>query len=183
MMVNVLLPLEVTVTVLVAVLPVVTLPKESDVGLTVMAAADAGFSCTVNVLVVLLSEAVSFTALEAVTAETVAEKLALVAPAATVTDAGTVIALLLLESATVNPGWLAAAVSVTVQLSVPAPVIELLLQLRLLRLPLFFNCPCPFRCTVFDPACLLSLVSVIVPVAVPVEVGENATPMEVDWLG
>lgn len=103
LMVNVLLPLEVTVTVLVAVLPVVTLPKESDVGLTVMAAADAGFSCTVNVLVVLLSEAVSFTALEAVTAETVAEKLALVAPAATVTDAGTVIALLLLESATVNP--------------------------------------------------------------------------------
>lgn len=39
------------------------------------------------------------------------------------------------------------------------------------------------RCTAFDPPCLLSLVSVSVPLAVPVEVGENATPIDVDWLG
>lgn len=74
-----------------------------------------------------------------VTADAVAVKDAVVAPAATVIEEGTVIALLLLVSATDNPGWSAATESVTVQLSVPAPVIELLAQLRLLRLPLFFE--------------------------------------------
>jgi hypothetical protein len=60
----------------------------------------------------------------------VAVKLAVVDPAATVTEAGTVTAELLLVRLTVKPPLAAAALSVTVQPSVPAPVIELLLQLN-----------------------------------------------------
>jgi hypothetical protein len=66
------------------------------------------------------------------TAEIVAEKLALVAPSATVTDVGTVTAVELLERLTAWPPAGAAASSVTVQLSVAAPISEALLQFRLL---------------------------------------------------
>jgi hypothetical protein len=52
-----------------------------------------------------------------------------VAPAATVTLAGTVTAELLLDRLTANPPLAAAAFSVTVQLSLPALVIDELLQL------------------------------------------------------
>jgi hypothetical protein len=88
--------------------------------------------------------AVSFTFCEAVTAEMVAEKLALLAPEATVTEAGTDTALLLLESFTLNPVLGADAVSVTVQLSVPAPTIEELVQLKPDReaVPEFEPLPC-----------------------------------------
>ncbi len=58
------------------------------------------------------------------TAETVAVKPALVAPAATVTEDGTVTAALLLDRLTAWPPVPAAAVNVTVQASVPAPVID-----------------------------------------------------------
>jgi hypothetical protein len=63
---------------------------------------------------------------------TVAVKLAVVAPAATVTEAGTVTELLLLARLTMSPPLAAAALNVTVQLSVPAPVNDPLLQLRTL---------------------------------------------------
>ena len=53
---------------------------------------------------------------------------ALVALAGTVTDAGTVTAVLLLERLTVSPPLPAAAFRVTVQASLPAPVIEALPQ-------------------------------------------------------
>lgn len=53
------------------------------------------------------------------TVPTAAVKLADVAPAATVTDAGTVIELVLLERETASPPAGAAAVSVTVHASVP----------------------------------------------------------------
>jgi hypothetical protein len=88
--------------------------------------------------------AVSFTFCGAVTAEMVAEKLALLAPEATVTEAGTDTAPLLLESPTLNPALGADAVSVTVQLSVPAPNIEELVQLKLDReaVPEFEPLPC-----------------------------------------
>ena len=55
-----------------------------------------------------------------VTAATVAVKLAEVAPAVTVTDEGTVTEAELLARFTVNPPVGAAAVNVTVQVSVPA---------------------------------------------------------------
>ena len=58
------------------------------------------------------------------TTATVAVNDALVTPAATVTEAGTVTAALLLAKLTVNPPVPAAAVSVTVQASLPALVID-----------------------------------------------------------
>ena len=58
------------------------------------------------------------------TEATVAEKLALVAPAATVTEAGTVTEELVLARPTANPPLGAAALSDTVQASVPAPVMD-----------------------------------------------------------
>lgn len=145
LMVSVLVPLEVMVTVCVAVVPAVTLPNASDVGFTVIAGATAGLSCIETVWVALPAEAVSVTDCEVETAAAVAVKAALVAPAATVTEEGTVTALLLLERATDRPPLPAAAVSVTVQESVAAPVMELLAQVRLLRFPVFFDCPWPVR--------------------------------------
>jgi hypothetical protein len=63
------------------------------------------------------------------TAEIVALNVALVVPASTVTVAGTTTAELLLERLTDWPAVPAAALNVIVQLSVPAPVIDLLTQL------------------------------------------------------
>jgi hypothetical protein len=57
------------------------------------------------------------------TADAEAVNVAVVAPAATVTDDGTVTAVLLLERVIANPPVAAAAVSVTVHESVPAPAI------------------------------------------------------------
>ena len=74
--------------------------------------------------------AVSVTVCEALTAATVAANGALIDPEATVTEAGTAIAVLLLARLTVSPVLGAAADNVTVQLSVPAPVMEVFAQLR-----------------------------------------------------
>ena len=63
-----------------------------------------------------------------VTAATVAVNPALIAPAGTVTVAGTVTAALPLERLTASPPVAAAADRPTVQASVPAPVIELCAQ-------------------------------------------------------
>jgi hypothetical protein len=68
-----------------------------------------------------------------VTEATVAVKLAVVAPAATVTLTGTVTEALLLERVTAMPPVGAAAFSVTVQLSVPAPEMDAFVQLRALN--------------------------------------------------
>jgi hypothetical protein len=75
------------------------------------------------------------------TADTVAVKLAVVDPAATATDAGTVTAELLLARLTANPPLGAAAFSVTEQLSVPAPVIDELVQLRLVKAAVLAEVP------------------------------------------
>jgi hypothetical protein len=68
--------------------------------------------------------AVRVTVTELLTDETVATNPAVVDPAGTVTEAGTVTALLLLARPTAKPPVGAAAFNVTVQLSVPAPVID-----------------------------------------------------------
>ena len=74
------------------------------------------------------------------TAATVAVKLAEVAFAVTVTDEGTATDALLLASPTLKPPAGAAAESVTVQASVPAPVIELAVQDMLLRAATGLSC-------------------------------------------
>ena len=76
-----------------------------------------------------------------VTVVAVAVKLALVAPAATMTVAGTVTAELLLVRLTVKPPLAAAVFRVTLQLSVPAPVIDPLVHLS----PLNTGVPVPLR--------------------------------------
>lgn len=69
----------------------------------------------------------------AVTAATGAANVLLVAPEGTVTEAGAVTEALLLASATAKPPVGAAAVSATVQVSVPAPVKAKVVQEKVLR--------------------------------------------------
>ena len=87
------------------------------------------------------SVAVNVTDCEEVYAETVAVNPALVKPDATVTEAGTDTVELLLDRFTLYPLLGAAALNVTVQASVPAPVIEPLVQLS----PLSTGTPVPLR--------------------------------------
>jgi hypothetical protein len=105
------------------------------------------------------------------TDKTVAVKLATVAPAATVTEAGTVTAELLLARPTANPPLAAATFSVTVQLSVPAPVIDALLQFK----PLNDGVPEPLRLTTVDVPLDELLVKVNDPESAPAAVGSNCT--------
>ena len=76
--------------------------------------------------------AVRFAVCAEVTAEAVAEKLALVEPEATSTDAGTTTRELSLARVTVTPPLGAAALNVIVQVSVPDPVMDALAQERAL---------------------------------------------------
>jgi hypothetical protein len=106
-----------------------------------------------------------------VTAETVAVKLPVLDPAATVTDAGTVTAVLLLAKLTANPPLAAAALNVTVQLSVPAPVIDPLVQLS----PFNTGTPVPLRLITVEVPLDELLVRVNEPLAAPAIVGSNCT--------
>lgn len=83
---------------------------------------DEGFSCSAKVADVPFALAVSVAVCASLTAAMAAVKLAVFAPALTVTDDGTVAALLLLESDAASPPVPAAADSVTVHVSVPAPL-------------------------------------------------------------
>jgi hypothetical protein len=103
------------------------------------------------------------------TEDTVAVKPELTVPAGTLTDAGTVTALLLLERVTANPPGAAAAFRVTVQLSVPEPVMEAVVQLKLLRT----GTPVPLSAITDDVPLEELLVSVICPDDEPETVGLN----------
>jgi hypothetical protein len=158
-----------------------TLPNARLVGLIVNVAA-AAFNCRAKVLETLPALAVSVTACAVVTDETVAVNPALVAFAATVTEAGTVTAALLLARLTVKPPVPAAAVSVTVQLSLPAPVIDALLQERALNTPAP-AAPVPVRLITAVALVDELLWIVSCPVAAPVVVGSNCTFSVTDWVG
>jgi hypothetical protein len=108
-------------------------------------------SCSAKVLATLLALAVSVTVWAVLTEDTVAVKLAVVDPAATVTEAGTVTAELLLARLTANPPLGAAPLRVTVQLSVPAPVIDELVQFRLVKVGVLAEVPLPLRPTTIVP--------------------------------
>jgi hypothetical protein len=127
-------PLDVSLTVCVDGVFRLTLPKatvlEPSVSAVVPEVAGCSFSAQVSSLS--LSDAVSVAVCAAVTADAVAVNPALFAPEAMVTDAGTFTALLLLARVTARL-LLALLASVTVQASVPAPFIELLVQLSALN--------------------------------------------------
>jgi hypothetical protein len=113
--------------------------------------------------------AVRVTVCEELTAAIVAVKGALCAPEATVTEPGTATALLLLARLTTNPPLGAAAVNVTVQLSLPAPLIEELEQLRVEReaVPEFEPFPCSLM--VLDVVVVVREVLIVVRLSVAVE--------------
>lgn len=114
-------PVELRVTVCVVAVFTGTLPKLRLAAPTVKVGT-APFNCTAKVSGVPPELADSVAVWAVVTDETVAEKLALLAPAATVTDDGTVTDASLLERLTANPPLAAAVFTVTVQESVPDPV-------------------------------------------------------------
>jgi hypothetical protein len=130
-----------------------------------------GPSWIAKVFVVLPALAVSVAVCDELTDVTVAENEPLVAPAATVTDVGTVTAELLLLRLTAKPPVAAAALSVTVQLSLPAPVIEPFVQLS----PLSTGTPVPLKPTTVDVPVDELLVRVSDPVTAPAAVGSNCT--------
>jgi hypothetical protein len=120
--------------------------------------------------------AVRVTVCDAVTAVATAVKFTLVAPDATVTDAGTEIALLLLERFTVNPVLDAAAVNFTVQTSLAAPMRDVLEQLMLDREGV--DPPEPLPCSFTQPdvvlvLLVLSAVTLSCPVESEVDPGSN----------
>ena len=163
-------PVEVKVTDCVAGVFTFTLPKVRLELLTLNVIVDAP-SCRAKVSFTLPALAVKVTVCAVLTDDTVAAKLALDAPAATVTELGTVTAELLLARLTVNPPLAAAAFSVTVQLSVPAPVIDPLEQVSALNTGI----PVPLRLTTVEDPVEELLVMVSWPVAAPAAVGSNCT--------
>jgi hypothetical protein len=163
-------PIEVSVRTWVEAVFRFTLPNERLEALSEMEGT-AAFNCSAKLAEAPPALAVSVAVCVVLTAETVAEKAALVAAAATVTVAGTVTDELLLARLTANPPLGAAPFSVTVQLSVPAPVSDELEQ----ESELSVARPVPLRATVAAPPeeALLDIVSD--PVAAPAVVGSNCT--------
>jgi hypothetical protein len=161
-------PAEVNVMVCVAGVPTFTSPKLMLVAFT-SSRADPEPSANAKVCDTLPAVAVNVTAVTVLTEETVAVKPALDAPAATVTDAGTVTTELLLPRLTVNPPVAAAVFSVTVQLSVPVVVIDEFVHVS----PVKTGTAEPLRPTTVDVPVEELLVNVSDPVAEPAAVGLN----------
>ena len=136
----------------------------------------AALSCNAKVPVTPAAVAVNVAVCAALTDTAVAVNAALVAPAATVTEAGTVTAALLLVRFTVS-GLAAAPVSVTAQASAPAPVSDALLHVT----PLNAGCPIPLNAIVAALDALLAIVTV--PVAAPTTAGSNPTVSVAVWPG
>ena len=121
------LPVDVKVTDFFEAVPTAMLPKLTLVALTLRVGV-AAFNCTATTDELPFTDAVKFAACAALTADTVALKVAVVALAGTVTVAGTLTATLSLLRATLCPLLPAAPLNVTVQASVPEPVMDTLLH-------------------------------------------------------
>jgi hypothetical protein len=152
-----------------------TLPNATLVVLKLSVGTGA-FTCKIKVLDTLPALAPSVTVWLLVAADTVAVNVALVAPAATVTEAGTVTAELLLDKLTVAPPLPAAVLSATVQESVPEPVMDALTQDSALNVAVTdADVPVPLRATTTVPLVEEVLATMICPAAVPVATGLNCT--------
>ncbi|HEY2472025.1 MAG TPA: hypothetical protein VGI45_29840 [Terracidiphilus sp.] len=130
------------------------------------------------VFVIEPSVAVSVTVCEDTTAVAIAVKFKLVAPEGTVTDAGTVIEVLLLERFTGNPALGAAAVNFTVQISLSAPISVVVAQLKVDREAVDDPEPLPCSFTqpeVLDVVILLIAVMLSCPVESVVDPGSKRT--------
>ena len=112
--------------------------------------------------------AVSVTVCVAVTPDTFATKLALAACEGTDTEVGTITALPLLARSTVKPPLGAGAVNVTLQVSVPAPIIDELAQLSPAReAPEEVACPLP--CSLAVPATVTFALVIALTLSCPVK--------------
>jgi hypothetical protein len=111
--------------------------------------------------------AVSFTVCEVVTADTVAAKLALVAPEGTDTEAGTITVSLLLARLINMPLLGAGAVNATLQESMPAPIIDELAQFRLVNEAA--NPANPFPCNFTEPGTFNFVLLIALTLSSPVE--------------
>jgi hypothetical protein len=125
--INCAVPVELRVTDRVAGVFSCTFPNATVLALMVKVGT-AAFNCRAKFLETLPDVAVSVTACGVATGDTAAVNTVLVALAGTVAVAGTETAALLLDRLTFRPPVGAAEVSVTVQESVPDPVMERLLQ-------------------------------------------------------
>lgn len=157
---------------------VTTSPKSMLVALT-SSEDDPELSCSVTLAPAPPALAVSIAVSAELAGEILAVKLALLAPAATITETGTFTSELLLERLTANPPLAAAAFNVTVQLSVAEPVIERFAQL----IPLKTGTPVPLTPTTVAVPPAELLVTDIWPLAVPAAVGLNPTLSVSVWPG
>ena len=110
--------------------------------------------------------AVSFTVCELLTLETMAAKLALVDPDGTETEAGTLMAALLLVRFTVMPMLGAAPLNLTSQESDPAPSIDELAQVSPDKEAVEEE---PFPCNFTAPATLVLVLVVALTLNCPIE--------------
>ena len=139
-------PVEVKTTGRVDDCPTYTLPKLMLVVL-MLRVDTAAFNCSERLFEIVLAVAVNVTDCAELTANAFAVKLTLVALAGTVTDDGTVTAALLLERFTIIPPLGAELLNVTVHASVPAPVIDALLQESALNVDEFEKEADPLPCS------------------------------------
>jgi hypothetical protein len=163
-------PVEDKISVCVAAVPTFTLPKARLEELMPKVGTEAP-SSSAKVSATPPRLAVNVTDCTEVTGETVAVKSALFAPAGTVSDAGTVTALLLLLRLTASPPLLAAAFNVRVQLSAPAPVIDPFAQVS----PLNTGTPVPLKLTEVEEPLDALLVIVNSPAVAPLAAGLKCT--------
>lgn len=165
------LPVEVTTTDCVACELTFTDPNATLLVLTVKMGATAP-SASANDVVIPATFPDTVTSCAVLTELTVAVNPALVCPAGILIEAGTVTAALLLVRSTVSPPLAAAAFKVTVQLSVPAPVMEPVAQVSALGT----GTPVPLKLTVVDVPLDALVVSVSCPAKGPATEGLNCTP-------
>jgi hypothetical protein len=168
-------PVEVNVTDCVAGVFRVTFPKDTLLLPRVSVDTDA-FNCSAYVAETPPALAVSVAVCAVLTAVAVALKLALEAPAATVTEAGTVTALLLLAKVT-TVALVAAPVRVTVQASVPAPESDALLHAT--EANVADACPVPLSAIVAVLEALLPIVTD--PLTAPAVTGSKPTVSVAVW--
>jgi hypothetical protein len=174
-------PVEVNVTGSVDAVFTVTLPNARLAGLMV-SVGTAAFNCRPKVRETPPALAVSVAACAVETDDTVAVNPALLALAGTTTVAGTVTAALLLVTDTLTPPVPAGPLSVTVHASVPAPVIDALLQDSPLKV-VAAVVPVPVRPITAVPLVEELLCIVNAPVTAPAAAGSNCTFSVTDWAG
>jgi hypothetical protein len=171
-------PVEDSISVCVPALLTATSPKLMLLALT-FSVEIAELSCSVIASTTPPALAVNVADSFEVTGEAFAVKFALLAPAATVTEPGTLTNGLLLARFTANPPLRAAAFNVTAQLSATEPVIDELTQVT----PFNTGTPVPLSPTTIELPLEELLARESCPAAGPEAVGSNCTLSAIVWPG